>query len=232
MFSEVWAHAFERVFAPKILLFLLQGLKNTMYIAVVTIALSLVLGAILGLTRACRVKPLRILATLYIETVRNIPLTLFIIGMRFMTKLPPLESGIAAMTVFTAAVVAEIVRGGLNSVHPGQWEAAHSQGFGFIGGMIFVILPQALRRIRSPLTSQFVTTIKDTSFCALVGTYELSFTSKIAAAHKSIVTAEDILLIYLLVAAAYYVVCSIFAYFARKQKEQVGQTILKTPQRG
>lgn len=230
MFSQVWADAFQRVFAPKILLFLLQGLKNTMYIAVVTIALSLVLGTILGLMRSGKLKPLRVLSAIYIETVRNIPLTLFIIGMRFMTKLPPLESGIAAMTVFTSAVVAEIVRGGLNSVHPGQWEAAHSQGFGYIGAMLYVILPQSLRRIRSPLTSQFVTTIKDTSFCALVGTYELSFTSKIAAAHKSIVTAEDILVIYMLVAAIYYVVCSIFAYFARRQKEQLGRTILKAPQ--
>lgn len=229
MLSQAWTNAFQRVFAPKILLFLLQGLKNTMYIAVVTILLSLVIGTILGLMRSGRVKALRVLSALYIETVRNIPLTLFIIGMRFMTKLPPLESGIAAMTVFTSAIVAEIVRGGLNSVHPGQWEAAHSQGFGYVGAMLFVILPQSLRRIRSPLTSQFVTTIKDTSFCALVGTYELSFTSKIAAAHKSIVTAEDILLIYLVVAAAYYLVCSIFAYFARRQKEQVGQTVLKTP---
>ena len=230
MYNQAWADAFHRVFAPKILLFLLQGLKNTMYIAVVTILLSLIIGTILGLMRSGKVKPLRVLAAVYIETVRNIPLTLFIIGMRFMTKLPPLESGIAAMTVFTSAVVAEIVRGGLNSVHPGQWEAAHSQGFGYVGAMLFVILPQSLRRIRSPLTGQFVTTIKDTSFCALVGTYELSFTSKIAAAHKTIVTAEDILVIYLLVAAAYYAVCSIFAYFARRQKEQVGQTIAKPPQ--
>jgi putative glutamine transport system permease protein len=230
MFSQAWSDAIHRVFAPKILLFLLQGLKNTMYIAVVTILLSLVFGTVLGLMRSGKLKPLRALAAVYIETVRNVPLTLFIIGMRFMTKLPPLESGIAAMTVFTSAVVAEIVRGGLNGVHPGQWEAAHSQGFGYIGAMLFVILPQALRRIRSPLTSQFVTTIKDTSFCALVGTYELSFTSKIAAAHKSIVTAEDILLICLLVAAGYYVVCSIFAYFARRQKEHMGQTVMKAPQ--
>ena len=146
------------------------------------------------------------------------PLALFIIAMRFLTKLPPLESGIAAMTVFTSAIVAEIVRGGLNSVNKGQWEAASSQGFNRIQTMWYIIIPQAMRRIRSPLISQFVTTIKDTSFCAIVGTYELSFTSKIVAAHRTIVTAEDILVLYLLVALIYYVINRIFSGIARRER--------------
>jgi putative glutamine transport system permease protein len=184
-----WADAFAAVFSPKILLFLGQGLLNTLYIAAVSIVLSLVFGTILGLMRHMKERLIHTVATVYIEIVRNIPLLLFIIAMRFMTKLPPLESGIAAMTVFTSAIVAEIVRGGLNSIGKGQWEAATSQGFSRIQTMWHVIIPQALRRIRSPLISQFVTTIKDTSFCAVVGTYELSFTSKIVAAHRTIVTA-------------------------------------------
>ena len=200
---EKWLHAFQVVFAPRILLFLGQGLLNTLYIAAVSILLSLVFGTVLGLMRNSKGRIVQMLATVYIEVIRNIPLTLFIIAMRFMTKLPPLESGIAAMTVFTSAIVAEIVRGGLNSVGKGQWEAATSQGFSRTQALWHVIIPQALRRIRSPLISQFVTTVKDTSFCALVGTYELSFTSKIVMAHRSIVTAEDILVLYLLVAFLY-----------------------------
>ena len=215
---DKWLHAFQAVFAPKILLFLGQGLLNTLYIAAVSILLSLVFGTVLGLMRNAKEKPLQIFATLYIEIVRNIPLTLFIISMRFMTKLPPLESGIAAMTVFTSAIVAEIVRGGLNSIGKGQWEAATSQGFSRLQTMWHVIIPQALRRIRSPLISQFVTTIKDTSFCAMVGTYELSFTSKIVAAHRSIVTAEDILVLYLVVALIYYVINRLFSGLARRER--------------
>ena len=215
---DKWAKALHTVFSPNILLFLGQGLLNTLYIAAVSIALSLAFGTILGLMRNAKEKPVRWLATLYIEVVRNIPLTLFIISMRFMTKLPPLESGIAAMTVFTSAIVAEIVRGGLNSIGKGQWEAATSQGFSRIQTMWHVIVPQALRRIRSPLISQFVTTIKDTSFCAIVGTYELSFTSKIVAAHRSIVTAEDILVLYLVVALIYYVINRVFSGIARRDR--------------
>ncbi len=215
---DKWIKAITTVFSTKILLFLGQGLLNTLYIAAVAIALSLVFGTVLGLMRNSKEKPIMWVATIYIEVVRNIPLTLFIISMRFMTKLPPLESGIAAMTVFTSAIVAEIVRGGLNSVGKGQWEAASSQGFNRIQTMWHVIIPQALRRIRSPLISQFVTTIKDTSFCAIVGTYELSFTSKIVAAHRSIVTAEDILVLYLVVALIYYVINRTFSGIARRQR--------------
>lgn len=217
MFDK-WANAFQVVFTPKILLFLGQGLLNTLYIAAVSILLSLVFGTILGLMRHSKRKLISGFATIYIEVVRNIPLTLFIISMRFMTKLPPLESGIAAMTVFTSAIVAEIVRGGLNSIGTGQWEAASSQGFSRMQTLWHVIVPQALRRIRSPLISQFVTTIKDTSFCAIVGTYELSFTSKIVAAHCTIVTAEDILVLYLVVALIYYLINRAFSGLARRER--------------
>jgi aspartate/glutamate/glutamine transport system permease protein len=215
---ERWADAFSSVFAPNILLFLGKGLLNTLYIAAVSIVLSLIFGTILGLMRNTKERLIRWAATGYIEIVRNIPLALFIIAMRFLTKLPPLTSGIAAMTVFTSAIVAEIVRGGLNSVGKGQWEAATSQGFSRIQTMWYVIIPQALRRIKSPLVSQFVTTIKDTSFCAVVGTYELSFTSKIVAAHRTIVTAEDILVLYLLVAMIYYVINRLFSGLARRER--------------
>jgi len=216
MFDK-WTNAFKVVFTPKILLFLGQGLLNTLYIAAVSIALSLVFGTILGLMRHSKEKLISWIAAIYIEVVRNIPLTLFVISMRFMTKLPPLESGIAAMTVFTSAIVAEIVRGGLNSIGIGQWEAATSQGFSRMQTLWHVIVPQALRRIRSPLISQFVTTIKDTSFCAIVGTYELSFTSKIVAAHRTIVTAEDILVLYLVVALIYYLINRAFSGLARRE---------------
>ncbi len=225
--DNAWINAIEKVFTVKILSFLGQGLLNTLYIAAATIALSFVFGTILGLLRQSKMPVFSQLAAFYVETVRNIPLTLFIISMRFMTKLPPLESGIAAMTVFTSAIVAEIVRGGLNSVGKGQWEAAYSQGFSWVGSLRYVIVPQAVRRIRSPLVSQFVTTIKDTSFCAVVGTYELSFTSKIAAAHRSMVTAEDIIVIYMTVTVMYYLINLVFATIARHTRDSAAKGLVR-----
>ncbi len=225
--DNAWMNAFEKVFTVKILSFLGQGLLNTLYIAAATIILSFVFGTILGLLRQSKMPVFSQLAAVYVEMVRNIPLTLFIISMRFMTRLPPLESGIAAMTIFTSAIVAEIVRGGLNSVGKGQWEAAYSQGFSWVGSLWHVIVPQAVRRIRSPLVSQFVTTIKDTSFCAVVGTYELSFTSKIAAAHRSMVTAEDIIVIYMTVTVMYYLINLVFATIARHTRESAAKGLVR-----
>lgn len=225
--DNAWMNAIAKVFTVKILSFLGQGLLNTLYIAAATIVFSFVFGTVLGLLRQSRMPVFSQIAAVYVETVRNIPLTLFIISMRFMTKLPPLESGIAAMTIFTSAIVAEIVRGGLNSVGKGQWEAAYSQGFSQVGSMWYVIVPQAVRRIRSPLVSQFVTTIKDTSFCAVVGTYELSFTSKIAAAHRSMVTAEDIIVIYMTVTIMYYLINLVFAAIARHTRDSAAKGLVR-----
>ena len=225
--ANPWMDAFNKVFQIKILAYLGQGLLNTLYIAAATIVLSFVFGTLLGLLRHSKLALFSQLAALYIETIRNIPLTLFIIAMRLMTKLPPLESGIAAMTIFTSAIVAEIVRGGLNSVGKGQWEAAFSQGFSWVGSLWYVIVPQAVRRIRSPLVSQFVTTVKDTSFCALVGTYELSYTSKIVAAHRTMVTAEDIIVLYLTVTMVYYLINLVFATIARHTRENAAKGLVR-----
>jgi putative glutamine transport system permease protein len=214
---EKWADAFTTVFAPNILLFLGKGLLNTLYIAAVSIVLSLIFGTVLGLMRNTKERMVRWAATGYIEIVRNIPLALFIIAMRFLTKLPPLESGIAAMTVFTSAIVAEIVRGGLNSVGKGQWEAATSQGFSRTQTMWYVI---TRRRSGASARRHFPVRNDHQGYFVLRGrgTYELSFTSKIVAAHRTIVTAEDILLLYLLVAMIYYVINRLFSGIARRQR--------------
>lgn len=114
--------------------------------------------------------------------MRKIPLLLFILSFRLLLpsvilgiRIPDkaVFSDIVVMTVFTSAMVAEILRGGLNGIPQGQWEAAASQGFSRYKTLRYIILPQALRKILVTMLGQFVTCLKYTSFLQVVGTSEL-----------------------------------------------------------
>ena len=84
-----------------------------------------------------------------------------------------LYKGCVALIIYTAAVMAEIVRGGLNAVSKGQFEAAHSQGFSTVQTMTSIVLPQAFHHIVPTLLGQVITTIKDSSFLANIAVIEL-----------------------------------------------------------
>ncbi len=204
------------VFTVENMVFLARGLWITLVIALISIGLSFVFGSILGIARFCGHGIWKKLASLYVDIIRNIPLLLFIIGFRFTLPLKPVASAITAMTVFTSAMVAEIVRGGLNSVPSGQWEAALSQGFSFAGTMIHVVLPQAVKKILKPLMGQFVTTIKDTSLCQVIAVKELMYSSMIVMG--KFVTGTQVIIMYGLVAVIYFIVNTILLGLSKKIK--------------
>jgi aspartate/glutamate/glutamine transport system permease protein len=200
-------------------IFLLRGLGVTLIIAASSIVLSFIFGSVLGIARFTGVGFSSKIAAVYIDTVRNIPLLLFIIGLRFTLPLPPVISAIAAMTIFTSAMVAEIVRGGLNSISRGQWEAAYSQGFSFTGTLVHVVLPQAVRKIRKPLMGQFVTAIKDTSFCSVIAVKELMYSGTIIMGKY--VKSSQVIALYGVIALVYFCVNMALLGFSRKMiKEQ------------
>ena len=113
----------KALLTPTNLNFLLQGLWLTLYISFISIVLSTILGTILAVMRNGKNKPLRWIASIYIEFVRNVPnlLWIFIVFLVFQMKSTP--AGITAFTVFTSAALAEIIRGGLNAIDNGQTEA-------------------------------------------------------------------------------------------------------------
>ncbi|MEG0070836.1 MAG: amino acid ABC transporter permease [Raoultibacter sp.] len=200
--------------------FLLQGLGMTLLISAISIVCSIVLGTAISVMRTSNHKVLRGIATAYIELFKNTPLLLWIMFTFFVAQLPPIGAAVLAFTLFTSASVAEIVRGGLASVHGGQYEAAKSQGFSIVQTYVLIILPQALRNMIPALLSQFVTTIKDTSFLwGAMALQELMGRGMILM--NSYNSTEQIFMIFGIMAVMYFIVCFALSQLVRAYQRRL-----------
>ena len=200
--------------------FLLEGLGLTLVISALSIACSVVLGAVISIMRGSRLRVMRGISIAYVELFKNTPLLLWIMFTFFVAQLPPLPAAVVAFTLFTAASVAEIVRGGLASVPAGQYEAARSQGFSAPQMYVLIILPQALRNMVPALLSQFVTTIKDTSYLwGAMALQELMGRGMILM--NSFNSTVQIFAIFGLLALIYFAVCFALSQFVRAYQKRL-----------
>jgi polar amino acid transport system permease protein len=156
------------------------GLKNTIRTAVISVVLSGVIGVVLGTLMTIRLAPLRAAIRVYIEVWRGLPIivTLFIVHFALPSistrlEFDPFTSGTVALTLWGSAQVAEATRGAVQSIHREQHEAAAALGFGWVGRHVFVILPQAYRRLIPPLVSLLVGVILNTTLIQVIGGSEL-----------------------------------------------------------
>jgi general L-amino acid transport system permease protein len=158
------------------------GLLLTLFLAIGSILLSFPFGVLLALGRRSKLPAARWLSIAYIEIIRGVPLiSLLFMGFIMLALfLPPgtptpslVIRGIIVLTAFTAAYVAEIVRGGLQSVPSGQGEAAQAVGLSPVQTTFYIVLPQALTAVIPALVGQFISLFKDTSLVAIVGLLEL-----------------------------------------------------------
>ncbi|MEQ8153674.1 MAG: amino acid ABC transporter permease [Clostridiaceae bacterium] len=209
----------KELFTPQNIGFLLQGLKLTLYISVVTIFLSTVIGTVLGILRGASVAFLGKAAGFYIEVVRNTPLLLWILVTRFISNMRPASAGILALTIFTSAIIGEVVRGGLNSVKKGQWEAGYSQGFNYFQVLFYIILPQAFKNMIPAIASQFITVIKDTSFLWAVGIEEM--TGKGMILMGSYGSTVQVFTLFGTLAAVYFMINYILSVLFRFQQQKL-----------
>ena len=185
------------------LIFILKGFGLTLYISLIAITLSTAIGTILAVMRNGKNTLLRILASIYIEFVRNVPNLLWIFTIFLVFKMKSTPAGITAFTLFTSAALAEIIRGGLNAVDQGQYEAGMAQGFSYHQILYHIILPQAIRKMLPAIISQFVTVIKDTSLLySVIALQELFGASQILMGRYF--EPEQVFSLYTLIALIYF----------------------------
>lgn len=193
------------IFNEANLTFILGGFAKTIEISLLAIVFSLVLGTVLAMVKQyCtgKLRPLSWLVSAYIELFRCTPNLLWILFIYFTCKGTDVFISVLAFTIFTSAVMAEIVRGGFNAVPKSQFEAARSQGFGFFATMRLIILPQAFKTIIPALFSQCTTVIKDSSYLAGINVAEFMYTTKVVMAQAA--SLDQVLLLYGFVFALYF----------------------------
>ncbi|MBF1707771.1 MAG: amino acid ABC transporter permease [Streptococcus sanguinis] len=204
------------------LLFILKGLWLTLQISFISIVLSTIFGTILAVMRNGKNKLLKLIASIYIEFVRNVPNLLWIFTIFLVFQIKSTPAGIISFTVFTSAALAEIIRGGLNAIDPGQTEAGLSQGFTQFQILRYIILPQAIRKMLPAIISQFVTVIKDTSLLYSVIAFQELFGSAQILMGRYF-EAEQVFALYLLVAGIYFLINFAISSFSRKLSQRWAQ---------
>jgi polar amino acid transport system permease protein len=161
-----------------------EGLKGTGTIAAESVAASAVIGVLLGTLMTLDSKPLKAGIRLYIELWRGLPLIVTIFVIFFVLpeveiRLSAIQAAAAGLSLWGSAQVAEATRGAVQSIPREQHEAASALGFGWVGRHVFVIVPQALRRLLPPMVSLLVNVIQNSTLAGLIGAVELLFAAKI-----------------------------------------------------
>ncbi|GAI27922.1 unnamed protein product, partial [marine sediment metagenome] len=164
---------------------LLKGLESTIKVAFLSLLFATVLGLFFGLLRVSKRKPLQMIAKVYVSIIRGTPLYVQVIFFYF--GLFPLvfgratdavSAGIFVLSLNAGAYLVEIFRAGIESIDKGQMEAGRAIGFSHGQTMMYIIMPQAIKRMIPAIVNQFIISIKDTSLLATIGIAELTFTAQ------------------------------------------------------
>ena len=208
-FDRVWTAAnWERLLVGDLASQgVMGGLLLTLLLGFSSIVLATLLGTIIGVLRDSPWRPLRAAFTIYVQAFRNVPLLILVFWAYFSPavlglQLSKFASVLVALTLFTAAYIAEIVRGGIRSVNRGHIEAARALGMSALQIELWVVLPQAFFNMLPALAGRYIVTIKNTSLAFLIGLADLTEIGKQIGARLMTAPVEvyiTLLLIYFLV---------------------------------
>ena len=201
---------------------LLRGAVSTLALAAAVLAVGTALGLAVGLLRVLPGRAGTLVGGA-VELVRAVPLLLLLFFIFFGlpalgVRIPTFPTAVLAMSLWMAANTAEVVRGGVQSISRGQFEAARSLGLGWAGTMRFVILPQATRRMLPPFVGLCTILVKDTSLAAIIGVFELT-----RAAQETIERTLRSFEIYGAAAAMYFALCFPLTRLAARLESRLGR---------
>ncbi len=205
------------------------GLLLSLLLAFFGITLSFPLGVLLALGRQSKLPAIRVISVIYIEFIRGVPLIslLFMGQVMLQLFLPdgfPLVDrvlrALVAITLFSAAYTAENVRGGLQSISRGQYEAAQALGLSTYQSTMHIILPQALRAVIPVLVGQFISLFKDTTLVALVGIFDLLGIARTILANPDwLGTQQEV---YAIIAVLFWIFSYSMSYASRRIEQRLG----------
>jgi glutamate/aspartate transport system permease protein len=170
---------------------------------------GIALGLLLAVIRLSRWRAAAALAAIYVNGFRAVPLVLVIFWFYFLVPLAlghavdALQSALIAFTLFEAAYYSEIIRAGLRSVRPGQWQAAYASGLGYVQALRLVILPQAFRNMLPLMVSQAVILFQDTSLVYVISLRDFMTSASIVATRDNRMVET-----YLFASVVYFLVCA------------------------
>jgi general L-amino acid transport system permease protein len=205
------------------------GLPVTLILATFGLAFGFPLGIVVALGRRSKLPAIRSLCVLYVELIRGVPLVslLFMASVMFPLFMPGgfnidklLRSQIAII-LFAGAYLAEVVRGGLQAVPRGQYEAADALGLSYWRKQRLIILPQAIRHVIPPLVNTFIAFFKDTSLVLIIGIFDLLTTAKTAIIDPA--WQQFSVEVYIFVAAIYFAFCFAMSRYCRSLEVTSGR---------
>ncbi|MBU0906255.1 MAG: amino acid ABC transporter permease [Firmicutes bacterium] len=204
------------------------GFLLTLLIAVVAIIFSFPLGVLLAIGRRSKLPIIRYISIGYIELIRGVPLITILFVAQLMLPLflgdsIEIDNVVRAMvgfTLFTAAYLAENIRGGLQSIPRGQFEAAEALGLNATFKMTFIILPQALRAVIPAMVGLFIGIFKDTSLVAIVGLTDLLGIGKNIISNPAFLGTQ--MEVFLFVALVFLIFCNMMSYASRRLENSLG----------
>jgi len=202
---------------------LLIGLITTIQLSIISLSFAIVIGLVAALMRISTNPLSRNFAFLYVEIIRGTPLLVqifivyFFLGTIF--DLDRFTAGITALSVFTGAYIAEIIRSGIQSIPQGQMEAARSLGMSYHKAMTYVILPQAFKRTLPPMAGQLINLIKDSSLVSVISITDLTKAGREVVA-GSFATFE----VWFAVAALYLVLTSTLSFGVQRIEKRLSNS--------